>query len=168
MLYAKRPLMSDAMLRVFFEAYEIVADVLRDAPPDIGPEELTELALGLGRQFVAQGRVRSSEPVSTLLFATARQVAVDQELIAPAADLAERRVAFRRELRNILRDFDYVEQIARNQFVACEFKARQDATESKNVLGAWRCVDAMSQTAGHFPSAQKNRMRCAMPSDAAP
>lgn len=27
--------MSDAMLRVFFEAYEIVADVLRDAPPDI-------------------------------------------------------------------------------------------------------------------------------------
>ncbi|AFE13663.1 glycerol-3-phosphate acyltransferase [Mycobacterium tuberculosis RGTB423] len=44
MLYAKRPLMSDAMLRVFFEAYEIVADVLRDAPPDIGPEELTELA----------------------------------------------------------------------------------------------------------------------------
>lgn len=125
MLYAKRPLMSDAMLRVFFEAYEIVADVLRDAPPDIGPEELTELALGLGRQFVAQGRVRSSEPVSTLLFATARQVAVDQELIAPAADLAERRVAFRRELRNILRDFDYVEQIARNQFVAREFKARQ-------------------------------------------
>lgn len=125
MLYAKRPLMSDAMLRVFFEAYEIVADVLRDAPPDIGPEELTELALGLGRQFVAQGRVRSSEPVSTLLFATARQVAVDQELIAPAADLAERRVAFRRELRNILRDFDYVEQIARSQFVAREFKARQ-------------------------------------------
>lgn len=125
MLYAKRPLMSDAMLRVFFEAYEIVADVLRDAPPDIGTEELTELALGLGRQFVAQGRVRSSEPVSTLLFATARQVAVDQELIAPAADLAERRVAFRRELRNILRDFDYVEQIARNQFVAREFKARQ-------------------------------------------
>ncbi len=99
--------------------------MLRDAPPDIGPEELTELALGLGRQFVAQGRVRSSEPVSTLLFATARQVAVDQELIAPAADLAERRVAFRRELRNILRDFDYVEQIARNQFVAREFKARQ-------------------------------------------
>ena len=38
MLFAKRPLMSDAMLRVFFEAYEIVADVLRDAPADIGAE----------------------------------------------------------------------------------------------------------------------------------
>lgn len=125
MLYAKRPLMSDAMLRVFFEAYEIVADVLRDAPPDISQKELTDLALGVGRQYVAQGRVRSSESVSTLLFATARQVVVDQDLIAPAADLTERRVTFRHELRNILRDFAYVEHIARNQFVEREFKMRQ-------------------------------------------
>jgi glycerol-3-phosphate O-acyltransferase len=128
MLFAKRPLMSDAMLRVFFEAYEIVADVLRDAPAGIGQKELTELALGVGRQYVAQTRVRSSESVSTLLFATARQVVVDQNLIAPAPDLAERRIAFRRELRGILRDFDYVERIARNQFVAREFKARQERT----------------------------------------
>jgi glycerol-3-phosphate O-acyltransferase len=126
MLFAKRPLMSDAMLRVFFEAYEIVADVLRDAPADIGQKELMQLALGVGRQYVAQARVRSSESVSTLLFATARQVVADQDLIAPAPDLAVRRVAFRRELRNVLRDFDYVEQIARNQFVAREFKAREE------------------------------------------
>lgn len=125
MLFAKRPLMSDAMLRVFFEAYEIVADVLRGAPADVGQKELTELALGVGRQYVAQARVRSSESVSTLLFATARQVVVDQDLLAPAADLAERRIAFRRELRDILRDFDYVERIAREQFVAREFTARQ-------------------------------------------
>jgi glycerol-3-phosphate O-acyltransferase len=126
MLFAKRPLMSDAMLRVFFEAYEIVADVLRDAPAEIGEKQLTSLACGVGRQYVAQTRVRSSESVSTLLFATAWQVVVDQDLIAPAADLVERRIAFRRELRNVLRDFDYVEQIARNQFVAREFKARQE------------------------------------------
>jgi glycerol-3-phosphate O-acyltransferase len=126
MLFAKRPLMSDAMLRVFFEAYEIVADVLRDAPADIGQKELTELALGVGRQYVAQTRVRSSESVSTLLFATARQVVVDQNLIAPAADLAERRIAFRGELRDILQDFDYVERIARKQFIARESKARQE------------------------------------------
>jgi glycerol-3-phosphate O-acyltransferase len=131
MLYAKRPLMSDAMLRVFFEAYEIVADVLRDTPADVSQKELTELALGVGRQYVAQGRVRSSEPVSTLLFATARQVVADQNLIAPASDLAERRIAFRRELRNILHDFDYVEKIARNQFIAREFKARQGRSQDK-------------------------------------
>jgi glycerol-3-phosphate O-acyltransferase len=126
MLFAKRPLMSDAMLRVFFEAYEIVADVLRDAPADIGEKELTELALGVGQQYVAQTRVRSCESVSTLLFATARQVVVDQKLVAPAGDLAERRVAFRRELRAIVRDCDYVGRIARDQFVAREFKARQE------------------------------------------
>jgi glycerol-3-phosphate O-acyltransferase len=131
MLFAKRPLISDAMLRVFFEAYEIVADVLRDAPADIGRQELTELALGLGRQYVAQTRVRSSESVSTLLFDTARQVVVDQDLIAPAADLAERRNAFRQELRAILRDFDYVEQIARNRFIAREFQARPDRLDSR-------------------------------------
>ncbi|OBI40432.1 glycerol-3-phosphate acyltransferase [Mycobacterium kyorinense] len=127
MLFEKRPLMSDAMLRVFFEAYEIVSDVLRDAPADIGEKELTQLALGVGRQYVAQGRVSSSEPVSTLLFATARQVVADQQLLEPAADLAERRNAFRRELRAILHDFDHVAQIARHQFVAREAEARRRA-----------------------------------------
>jgi glycerol-3-phosphate O-acyltransferase len=136
MLFAKRPLMSDAMLRVFFEAYEIVADVLRDAPADIGKKELTDRALGVGRQYVAQDRIRSSESVSTLLFATARQVVADQDLIGPAADLTERRDAFRRELREIRRDFDYVEQIARSQFVAREFRARQERSEDKRASQA--------------------------------
>lgn len=131
LLFAKRPLMADAMLRVFFEAYEIVADVLRDAPPDIGHQELTDLALGVGRQYVAQTRIRSSESVSTLLFATARQVVEDQDLIAPAPDLADRRRAFLYELRDILRDFDYVGRIARDQFVAREAKARQALLDSQ-------------------------------------
>ncbi|OBI30169.1 glycerol-3-phosphate acyltransferase [Mycobacterium sp. E1386] len=126
LLFAKRPLMADAMLRVFFEAYEIVADVLRDAPADVGQKTLTESALGVGRQYVAQTRVRSSESVSTLLFATAYQVVVDQDLIAPAPDLAERRAAFRGELRDILRDSNYVGRIARDQFVAREVKARRE------------------------------------------
>ncbi|WP_343600442.1 glycerol-3-phosphate 1-O-acyltransferase [Mycobacterium sp.] len=125
LLCAKRPLMSMAMLRVFFEAYEIVADVLRDAPAGIGEKELTALALGVGRQYVAQGRVRSSESVSTLLFATARQVVADQDLLQPAPDLAGRRIASHRELRSILRDFDHVERIARDQFGTRESAARR-------------------------------------------
>ncbi|OBK34059.1 glycerol-3-phosphate acyltransferase [Mycobacterium sp. 1245111.1] len=124
MLYVKRPLMAESMLRVFFEAYEIVADVLRDAPADIGGKELTQLALGVGKQYVAQRRVRSSEPVSTLLFDTARQVVADQDLLEPGPDLAERRIAFRRELQAILQDFDHVGQIARKQFVDRETAAR--------------------------------------------
>ncbi|OHV04229.1 glycerol-3-phosphate 1-O-acyltransferase [Mycobacterium talmoniae] len=128
MLYAKRPLMAGSMLRVFFEAYEIVADVLRSAPAEIGDQDLTQVALGVGRQYVAQGRVRSSESVSTLLFATARQVAADQDLLQPAddlGDLMERRAAFRRELRDILRDINHVDKIARAQFVAREAERRQ-------------------------------------------
>jgi glycerol-3-phosphate O-acyltransferase len=124
-LYAKRPLMSDAMLRVFFEAYEVVADVLRDAPAEIDAKELTQLALSVGRQFVAQGRVSSNEPVSTLLFATARQVAADQNLLEPADDLLERRTAFLRELRGILQCFDHVAAIARKKFVDREAQARR-------------------------------------------
>ncbi len=124
-LYAKRPLMSDAMLRVFFESYEIVADVLRDAPAEIDAKELTQLALNVGRQFVAQGRVSSNEPVSTLLFATARQVAADQNLLEPADDLRERRNAFLRELRGILQSFDHVAAIARKKFVDREAQARR-------------------------------------------
>ena len=119
------------MLRPYFEAYEIVADVLRDSPAEIDEKELTKRALGVGNQYVAQGRVRSTEAVSALLFATARQVVADQHLLEPAADLVERRTAFRDELRGILADMDKVEQISREQFVARETKRRglRDAAE---------------------------------------
>ena len=130
-LRAKRPLIAQAVLRPYFEAYEIVADVLRDCPAEVDEKELTRKALGVGNQYVAQNRVRSTESVSALLFATARQVAADQHLLESAADLAERRTAFRDELRDILRDIDQVENIARDQFYAREAQRRamQDAAE---------------------------------------
>ena len=113
------------MLRPFFEAYAIVADVLRDAPAEIGEKELTKRALGVGRQYVAQDRMRSSESVSTLLFGTARQVAADQHLLEATADLAERRRAFLAELRAILGDLEKVEQISREQFYTREVERRR-------------------------------------------
>jgi glycerol-3-phosphate O-acyltransferase len=116
LLHAKRPLMAHAMLRPFFEAYELVADVLREAPAEIGEKELTTLALGIGRQYVAQNRIRSNESVSALLFATARQVAADQHLLEPSPELAERREAFVTELRGIQRDLDRLEQVSLDQF----------------------------------------------------
>lgn len=124
LLRTKSPLLAGAMLRPFIEAYAIVADVLLDAPDEIDEKDLTKKALGLGNQYVAQSRVRSNESVSALLFATARQVAADQHLLEPAADLRERRAAFRDELRGVLRDMDMVERIAREQFVAREIARR--------------------------------------------
>ncbi|MBS1696037.1 MAG: glycerol-3-phosphate 1-O-acyltransferase [Actinobacteria bacterium] len=125
MLRAKQPLIAAAMLRPFFEAYEIVADVLRDAPADIPEKELTKLALGIGRQYIAQDRVRSNESVSALLFSTARQVAADQGLLDPAADLADRRAAFLAELRGVLEDMNTVEQLSHEQFAARETGLRR-------------------------------------------
>jgi glycerol-3-phosphate O-acyltransferase len=124
LLRAKKPLIAGAMLRPFFEAYEIVADVLRDAPAEIGEKDLTKKALGVGRQYVAQNQVRSNEAVSALLFATARQVVGDQHLLEPAADLSERRTAFRDELRGILGDMNKVQHLAREQFYAREIERR--------------------------------------------
>jgi glycerol-3-phosphate O-acyltransferase len=124
LLCAKRPLRSNAMLRPFFEAYEIVADVLCDAPGDIGEKELSKLALGVGNQYAAQGLVSSSESVSALLFGTARQVAADQKLFEPSADLRERRRAFLHELRGIIGDMDRIHQLARDQFYAREAMLR--------------------------------------------
>ncbi len=63
--------------------------------------------------------------MSALLFATARQVAADQHLLEPAADLAERRTAFRDELRGILTDLDTVDRYARKQFIARERSRRE-------------------------------------------
>ena len=112
------------MLRPFLEAYEIVADVLRDTPAEIGEKDLTKLALGVGKQYAAQGRVRSNESVSALLFATARQVIADQGLLNASPDLAERRAAFLAELRAILRDMDGVELVSVEQFAEREGQRR--------------------------------------------
>ena len=120
LLRAKRPLMANAMLRPFFEAYEIVADVLCDAPADIGSKELTESALGVGAQYAAQGLVLSNESVSALLFTTARQVAADQKLLEPSTDLRDRRRAFLEELRTILADMERALELSREQFYARE------------------------------------------------
>jgi glycerol-3-phosphate O-acyltransferase len=128
-LRVKRPLIAAAMLRPFFEAYEIVADVLRDSPAEIDEKDLTKRALGLGNQYVAQERVHSNESVSALLFATARQVVADQNLLTPAADLDDRRTAFRDELRAILRDMDKVEQFSREQFYSREVARRSLRSE---------------------------------------
>jgi len=122
LLRAKRPLMANAMLRPFFEAYEIVADVLCHAPADIDDKELSRQALGVGNQYAAQLLLSSNESVSALLFATGRQVAADQKLLEPAHDLRARRTAFLLELRDIVNDMERIHQLTREQFYAREAK----------------------------------------------
>ena len=65
--------------------------------------------------------------MSALLFATARQVVADQNLLEPAADLEERRTAFLGELRGILGDMAKVEQFSREQFFVREMLKRTES-----------------------------------------
>ena len=84
----------------------------------------------IGKQYEAQGRVHSTESVSALLFATARQVAADQGLLRAAPDLAVRRAAFLAELRAIQRDMDRVEQVSFQQFAEREAQRRRERVQA--------------------------------------
>jgi glycerol-3-phosphate O-acyltransferase len=112
------PLVSQVVLRPFLEAYAIVADVLIDEELPVDEQAVVRRALGVGRQYVAQQRVRSSEPVSTFLFGTALQLADNQGLLDPADTDPDRRRAFRDELGEILRRLEVIDRIALRQFRA--------------------------------------------------
>jgi glycerol-3-phosphate O-acyltransferase len=126
LLAQMRPLVSQAIVRPFVEAYRLVADVLASEDvSSVGPDglgladdaEVTRRALGLGNQYVAQGRLRSSESVSVLLFATALQLARNRGLFDAGEDLAKRRTAFLTELRDLLRRIDRIEDLAIRRYI---------------------------------------------------
>ena len=117
-----RPLVSQVIVRPFVQAYRLVADVLAsDDTLAVGAQaddaEVIERALGLGHQYVAQGRLRSSESVSVLLFQTAMQLARNRGLFEPGEDLGKRRSAFLNELRDLLRRLDRIEDLAIRRYI---------------------------------------------------
>jgi glycerol-3-phosphate O-acyltransferase len=122
LLAAMRPLVSQVIVRPFVEAYRLVADVLAAEDVTAGVDtladdaEVTKRALGLGHQYVAQRRLRSSESVSVLLFGTALQLARNRGLFDPAPDLAKKRAAFLAELRDLLRRIDQIEELALRRY----------------------------------------------------
>jgi glycerol-3-phosphate O-acyltransferase len=138
-----RPLVSHIMVRPFVEAYRIVADVLvnDDVAASTEDSEVTSRALGLGHQYVAQRRLRSSESVSVLLFQTGLQLARNRgllgsgsgsgsdagagagsagggaELAGSGADLAARRADFLAGLRHLVRRLDRIEDLAIRRYI---------------------------------------------------
>jgi len=123
LLARMRPLVSHLLVRPFVEAYRLVADVLvHDAPADDAPAsaydaEVIKRALGLGRQYVAQRRLRSSESVSVLLFQTALQLMRNRGLLEAGSDVAERRAVFLAELRDLLKRLDRIEDLAIRRYI---------------------------------------------------
>jgi glycerol-3-phosphate O-acyltransferase len=119
LLAGMRPLVSHVMVRPFAEAYRIVADVLVNDDLTAASEdsEVTNRALGLGQQYVAQRRLRSSESVSVLLFQTGLQLARNRGLFEPTAGLAARRADFLAELRHLVRRLDHIEDLAIKRYI---------------------------------------------------
>ena len=117
LLAGMRPLVSHVVVRPFVEAYRLVADVLVHDDTLVSDSEVVRRALGLGRQYVAQHRLRSSESVSALLFQTALQLAANRGLLEPGPDLAERRGAFLAELRDLVRRLDQIENLAIQRYI---------------------------------------------------
>ena len=131
-LTAMWPLFSPFTLRPFFEAYEIVADVLMDYP-ETGPIEKTKVtkdALKLGDQFVAQKRVSSEEPVSSLLFGTALQLADNLGVLAEGPDRPERVANFRTRLHDVLDAIDVVATVMTDVFARERRRAHRPAAQS--------------------------------------
>jgi glycerol-3-phosphate O-acyltransferase len=117
LLAGMRPLVSHVVVRPFVEAYRLVADVLsHDSRPVTADSDVVREALGLGRQYVAQHRLRSSESVSALLFQTALQLARNRGLLE-GDDLAARRAAFLAELRDLVRRLDRIEDLAIRRYI---------------------------------------------------
>ena len=77
---------------------------------------------------MAQHRLRSSESVSVLLFATALQLARNRGLFDTGEDLAKRRAAFLTELRDLLRRIDRIEDLAVRRYIRDSQESGKSAT----------------------------------------
>jgi glycerol-3-phosphate O-acyltransferase len=102
-LEGQQLLVTSVMLSSFLEGYGIVADVLKDQPAvAIDAKELGKRCLDVGRQYLYQERVHSSESVSSLLFKTGVQLAASRNLLRGGHQVVPEREAFSRELSELL------------------------------------------------------------------
>ncbi|MDJ0499227.1 MAG: glycerol-3-phosphate 1-O-acyltransferase [Acidimicrobiia bacterium] len=97
-----RPFVSPALLRPFFEAYRVVADLLEENAYQTGldKDQIRREALLLGKQYVLQGLVGKAESVSRVLFESAISLADNRGLFTDGPTTIEDRQAFAAELRD--------------------------------------------------------------------
>lgn len=109
-----RPLKAHLVLRPFFAAYRVVGDALEkhEVRAKIDEEDFLISCLALGKQYRLQQRIRSSESLSKVLFATALDLARNRNLLAPAPDIAARRMQFAKEIRDILHRTDTIQALS--------------------------------------------------------
>jgi glycerol-3-phosphate O-acyltransferase len=110
-----KPFSAHRVLRPFLEAYRVVGDALERQGADQPVDETSFLStcLALGKQYRLQRRIRREESVSKVLFATALRLARNYNLLTPdGPELADRRRAFARDVRAVIRRIDAVDTLA--------------------------------------------------------
>jgi len=102
------PLMSDAVLRPFFDAYRVVGDLIEQNAYQAGltAEALRPAALELARRYLADGVVTKPASVSKVLFESALSLADNRGLFADTATSIADRQAFAAELRDAVHHLD--------------------------------------------------------------
>ncbi len=108
------PFTSPAVLRPFIEAYQVVADLIADAAyhGTIDEDQLRKDAMALGKQYELQGKIKTPESVSNVLFDAAIQLTHNRKLFTPGPDMIERRLEFADELRRYVGYLDSISAIA--------------------------------------------------------
>jgi glycerol-3-phosphate O-acyltransferase len=107
-------LCSDMMLRSFFEAYAVVALVIAsgDQSGSFQESALLDRCMGLGQQYLLQGRLRSPEAISRHLFRAGIELARNRGLCSPSEGVDERRREFAARLQTVLRRLSVVHRVA--------------------------------------------------------
>jgi glycerol-3-phosphate O-acyltransferase len=103
------------VLLPFFEAYQVVGDALEREPATGRIDEAAFLTrcMALGEQYRLQGRIRSAESVSKVLFETALRLAKNRDLLAADdPDVGTRRAAFAAEIRTAIRRAEAIDALA--------------------------------------------------------
>jgi glycerol-3-phosphate O-acyltransferase len=110
-----RPFNAHRILRPYLEAYQVVGDALEREPEGTNLDDAAFLSrcLALGEQYRLQGRIRSAESVSRVVFEAALRLAKNRGLVEPGtAELGPRRNAFAAEIRAVLRRVEAVDALA--------------------------------------------------------
>ena len=116
LLLSIKPFNAHRVLSPFLEAYRVVGDLLARQPAGdkVDAARFAGQCLALGRQYRLQRRVTRDESVAKGLFENALKLAANRGLVGVAGDedLAARRQAFSREIRQAIRRVDAVGVLA--------------------------------------------------------
>jgi glycerol-3-phosphate O-acyltransferase len=114
-LAAARPHLAHRVLQSFLEAYEVVALRLaaHDPSAPVDEKDFLRECLGVGRQWLMQGRLHSAESISRELFSNGLKLAANRGLLDSGVDdVAQRRQEFAAEIGDVVARLQRIRELA--------------------------------------------------------